>query len=369
MIDSYAPSKGELVEVAHAALVAEIVTDPTAVGSAGLFDYLRSLPQEDLLDALTVAVDEHKKSLRVENTAIAYAKDWTSWSVFCETLGVGNETVSGPLFYVYVEYLIERELAPASISRMLAGAIVGLRDRGHAIASKGGPAHDAWLRIRKYEVDLREANEKRGRGQATAVTLQHVVTICDSLPLENLYGLRDKAILLIGLSIASRRRELSQLLDTDIVVDPLGRGMNVTVRATKGGKFRTVAVPYAPEGVPCPVRAWSAWRTAAGIVGGPAFRRIYGQRDAANRLLRVDDAGLSPQTINLTVKALGALAGVDLDLTGHSLRAGRVTIALGQGHDVGDVCEISGHSPKSGTVYDYRRAADRWTNSANVLGF
>jgi len=41
-----------------------------------------------------------------------------------------------------------------------------------------------------------------------------------------------------------------------------------------------VAVPYLPQPATCPVRAWLAWREAAGLTAGPAFRPVHPQGPA-----------------------------------------------------------------------------------------
>ena len=187
---------------------------------------------------------------------------------------------------------------------------------------------------------------------------EHVARVCARVP-PGLRGLRDKALLLIAVHIAARRSEVADLLVTDIVEHP--RGLEVTIRATKGGGGRIVPVEFGRVAATCPVRAWRAWRDAAGLVDGPAFCQIRGRINVT----AAPGEPITPQLAGLIIGELGRLAGLTLALTGHSARSGLITAAFDAGVDVAKICAISGHSPKSGTVYDYREDHDRWQDPAN----
>lgn len=334
-------------------------SDLVLTGTTPLPEYLRHLPTDQLLDLLDDAADADIREGQPPNTKLAYASDWGEWQKFAHAMGIDPLTVRSGLFYAFVKYLEHQGSAPATIERRLYGTLMTMRGHGLAVTGRDGPAAKARARIKQYKIELLKENRPLGSGKARGIRPEEIRRICTRVR-PDIMGLRDKAILLIGVHIGARRSELANLLDSDIVDDPEGRGMEITVRVSKGGKGRTVAMPFLSDENLCPVSAWRAWRQEAGINGGPAFCQIRGRL----RPYAVPGTTITPQLAGQTVTKLGKLLDLDLHLTGHSLRRGRVTALWALGVDVADICEITGHSPKSGTVYEYREVLDRWNNGA-----
>jgi integrase len=325
-------------------------------------ELLRSLSAEERLALLDDVAEQGHRDARPDHTRRAYAESWDGkWVPFCAAIDVEPTTAREGLFYLFVKWLERAELAPATVERHLAGVITSMRDRGVVLPTKGGPTHKAWAEVKAYERRLRQANTPRGRGKASALTPAHVRRICAAAP-DNLFGLRDKTMLLLGLRFAARRSEVAALDATDIVLDPAGRGLEVTVRDSKTGAGRTVPVAYGNDPATCPVRAWLAWQAAAGITTGPAFCQI--RERGCKPPLAAPAKRLTGQTVGTAITKLGKRAGIEIHATGHSVRAGFVTIALEAGVDVAEVCETTGHSLESGVVYGYKRSVDRWRNGA-----
>lgn len=315
----------------------------------------------DLLDDLNAA---DAREDRPVNTRIAYAGDWAVWTEFCGTLGVPLLTARPGLFRTFVKHLESRPYAPSTIQRRLAGVITCLRDNGLVIPEKGGPAAPAWERIRAYEGELRKAGIELGRGQAPPLGRVLIRQAVDRLPV-GLFGLRDKVIVLLGYAIGARQSEIANLLTTDITLDPQGRGMEVHVRYTKGGRERTVPVHHATDPRYCPVRAYQQWTQQARIQPeGPAICQIRGRINIA----ACPDEAIRPNLVTERLHVVEKKLDEPINVTGHSLRSGRVTDLFEDGADVADICAITGHSPKSGTVYDYNRRGEMWANKAATLG-
>ena len=92
---------------------------------------------------------------------------------------------------------------------------------------------------------------------------------------DDLRGLRDRALLLVGFAGALRRSELAAIRLEHLEAAP--RGLRLTLPLSKGdrdGKGVTVALPLGTTAL-CPVRALRRWQDAAGITEGPLFRRIW----------------------------------------------------------------------------------------------
>ena len=109
---------------------------------------------------------------------------------------------------------------------------------------------------------------------------------------------------------------------------------NLTHRAAKGS-----VIPVAAAAGPscCPVIAWQAWRTAAGLHEGPAFRSI-------DRHGNLGD-GLSDRAVGVIHHRTARRAGLDPTLLStHSLRAGYVVTTTAQrGHSERAIAKISCH--------------------------
>jgi hypothetical protein len=92
---------------------------------------------------------------------------------------------------------------------------------------------------------------------------------------DNLLGLRDCALLLMGFAGAFRRSELVSLDWEDIKEVP--EGLAITVRRSKADQEdagRLVGIPYGSTLESCPVRSLCAWLVESNITGGALFPSI-----------------------------------------------------------------------------------------------
>ena len=162
-----------------------------------------------------------------------------------------------------------------------------------------------------------------------AILREIVAAIGDDLP-----GLRDRALLLLGFAGAFRRSELAAIAVEHI--EATERGLRITLPRSKGDRTATSVAVGIPHGVSelCPVRALTRWRAAAGISQGPVFRRIWATPrppDATGDwrpIHVVGERGIDPGTVARIVKARGAAAGYDpKTLGGHSLKRGAMNTA------------------------------------------
>jgi site-specific recombinase XerD len=312
-------------------------------------DALPATPAERLA-ALDVAAADYVQTQRPKNTLTAYAADRKVWARYVSELGIPEDSATAGALVGFVAWLEQNGAAPTTIDRRLAGAVVGLRQRGAEPPKAATEAARAALN--GYRRRLAEAGEKRGRGRAPAMTIKDLRKISAACP-ETLAGIRDRALVLIAFAIAGRRSEVAALLVTD--VEQVDEGLIVTIRSGKTGG-RTVAVPYGSHEGTCPVRAWRAWLAASGITDGAAFRRI----NRHGTLL----GGLSAQSAGTVITNAAERAGLAVHMTGHSARAGLATEARRAGHDVKTISQQTGHAPNSRVLYDYLRVVDQWSDNA-----
>jgi site-specific recombinase XerD len=174
---------------------------------------------------------------------------------------------------------------------------------------------------------------------------------------EDLHGLRDRALLLLGFAGALRRSELVALDVADL--EETAEGLLVHIGRSKtdqegAGDF--VSIPYGSKLLP--VRALKDWIAAAGIIEGPLFRPIRkgGKAVEADRL--------SARAVAEIVKAYAHAVGLDAGaFSGHSLRSGFVTTALSHGADMLKVMDVTRHRQVN-TLKAYDRRAKAFKQHA-----
>ncbi|CAL9669142.1 Tyrosine recombinase XerC (plasmid) [Streptomyces sp. enrichment culture] len=312
------------------------------------------------LDALDAAAAKHGDDQRPENTQRSYRADWKTWEAFCAQLQVPPTAATVGTLCGFVDYLWHREKrAYATIDRKLAGVVVTLRLPPYKVLVDPEATKAARKLLKDYRRQAEAAEEPvRGRGKAPAmrlVDLRLIVSKCDT----DIFGLRDRAMILLGFSIAARRAELAGLRLRNIRDD--NKGLLVDVRVSKT-EPRTVAVPYGKNEQTCPVRAWHAWRDAAQIVDPDrhAFRRIH-------HTGAVQPQGLTPQRAGDLITAAGLRAGFEELFTGHSVRSGMATEARRAGKDRKAIAAVTGHADGSKVLDGYMQIVDQWDEDDNAL--
>jgi len=151
-----------------------------------------------------------------------------------------------------------------------------------------------------------------------------------------LIGKRDRALLLLGFSLAARRSELVALDVSDIEEVP--EGLRVRIKKSKTDQEGAGVVLAVPRGsIACPVKALREYLDAAGITSGPVFVQIRrGGHVTPNRL----GGEAVRRVVKLQIKKLG----LDPKNYGaHSLRAGAITSAAARGASVFKIRDQSRH--------------------------
>lgn len=311
------------------------------------------------LAALDAASDSHAQGQRPDNTTRAYAGDWKTWTAFCTQLQIPPTAATRGTLRAFVDFLWNREQrAYSTVDRKLAGVTVTLRQQ-HSVIVDPEATKAARELLKDYQKKADEAEEPaRGRGKAPAmrlVDLRLIISKCDT----DIFGLRDRAMILLGFSIAARRAELAGLRLRNIRDDDNGLLVDVRVSKTEP---RTVAVPYGQHAATCPVLAWQAWRDAAQIADPDrhAFRRIHHTGS-------VQPQGLTPQRAGDLITAAGLRAGFEELFTGHSVRSGMATEARRAGKDRKAIAAVTGHADGSKVLDGYMQIVDQWDENDNAL--
>lgn len=355
----------EHVDVVHA----ELVPDGTE-GAIEQYDPAAAA----VLAAMEQAANEHLDDIRPKKTKQGYARDWKVWEEFHAWLAERTGTplpltaVTTGTMVGFVKWLDEvAQAAPTTIDRRITGVTVEARARG-AHVPKG-----ATVAARKALKPIKKDREKqaRGRGQAVPATPAHLraMNTADRLiprqpgsrrrrkvyELPKLAVLRNRALALMEFGIAGRAEEVSVLNVADIKLAE--GGLEVHVPSVKDRPARDVEVDYGENSDTCPVRAWLAWKEAAALESGPAFLPIDQWGNLGTRRM-------APNAVRLAITRAAAHAGVDVKLTGHSMRAGFITTGAKAGKRPDLLRKQSGHAKNSPVFEEYIRKGARWEETA-----
>ncbi|MGW3376153.1 tyrosine-type recombinase/integrase [Streptomyces hydrogenans] len=319
--------------------------------------------EAEFLASLDAAAAEHVAGQRPKKTRESYARDWTLWREHLDWLAaqpqsrgvrVSDLSVRSGTLVTFVQWLdTVQRAAPATIGRRVTGVITEARSRG-AVVTKT-ETEGARTLVRQWMRD--PVRVARGRGQAAALTLPDLRRMVTAeLPgAHPVSVLRDRAMTLIAFYVAARAAETAALVADRVSVDRSGN-LIVAVPAVKGGDGRTVGIERMQDPEVCPVRAWQAWTSAAGIETGPAFQ-------ALTRAGNPSGKAMAPDSVTRALARMAERAGVEYRVTGHSLRSGFVTEGRRAGVPAEKLRAQTGHSAASPVFWVYVRQGELFEES------
>lgn len=292
------------------------------------------IPEADgtLATAQQIA-DVLARRAKAENTRRAYRAGVRVWCSWCDRHGLSPL----PARPADIAAFIAAQRYPAPPEKPLAANTLKLRLAaiGYLHYLAGCPSPTTTARVTETLAGLDKLAKQAGQGPKpklaakVAILREIVAPIGDDLP-----GLRDRALLLLGFAGAFRRGELARITVADL--EKSEHGLRITLPFSKGDRERKgvqVGIPYGTSEL-CPVRALKRWRDAAGITQGPLFRRIWKTPRPKTPprgwtpTYVVGHQAIDPRTVARIIQARGAAAGFDAQtLGGHSLKRGAMNTA------------------------------------------
>lgn len=311
------------------------------------------VPAERGLDLarLTERAKGYVGQAKAKGTLKAYQADWRDFLSWCASSGECPLPASPEALALYLTDRAET-LKVSTLQRRIAAI-----SQAHQAAGCDPPHTDA--AVRAVWAGIRRVKGVVPEEKAAAVTsdLRRMVETLN----DNLLGVRDRALLLVGFAGAFRRSELVGLDRKDVEIT--SEGITVTVRRSKTdqeGRGRRVGIPYGSNPDTCPVRAMQAWLEASGIEAGPLFRSV-------NRHGQLQPGRLTDKVVALVVKRCADAAGLDPSrYSGHSLRAGLATSAAMNGASERAIMKQTGHRSTL-MVRRYIRDASLFRENAAAL--
>ncbi len=236
-------------------------------------DVAAALAGRGLSQDLALEVDYAFRD-QAANTRRGYAADLADFEAYCVEHRVSALPAAPAVIAAYLSVRAHREprLKLASLARRLAAI-----RKVHELSGHRGPENPGWHPdvLRAWHGIRRERTwSQRQAAEASTEQVRVMAAACSP---HHFIGVRDRALLLLHYVLATRRSELVALDVEDLVV--VDRGLVAVVWRRKidpdGRDLDLVAVPYGEHVGTCPVRAWLAWRDAAGLTSGPAFRPVH----------------------------------------------------------------------------------------------
>ncbi|MEV1287696.1 site-specific integrase [Micromonospora sp. NPDC049679] len=320
-------------------------------------------PNEHLSDSTRQRIRESVP----ESTRRAYAGDWRRFTDWCAQRDRSPLPATAATLAEYVSHLADQDKASSTIERAIAAVTVA-----HRTADAPPPNSKAARAVlRQHRSELADAG--RGVRKAKPVTITVLRAMVDVLDVATLAGLRDRALIVVGFALGTRRSELAALNIADLTLTD--EGMAVVIRRSKTDKEsagRHVALPYGSHPETCLVRTMQAWLAALAeheAVTGAVFRRIdrYGNLGRAPHGRGEADGRLTGQAVGIIIRRTALRAGLDAAsaFTGHSLRRGFATETYRAGADPLRIARHAGWKDGSPTLAGYIEDVDRW--KANPL--
>jgi site-specific recombinase XerD len=303
-----------------------------------------ALPAGDIETAVRFARNEKAPATRA-----AYRSDFAAFRVWCLAKGVDALPASPEVVAAYLAHGAANGASASTITRRCAAIRYA-----HRLADFEPPTNSESVRA-----TLRGIRRTLGAAPArkSPVLAEMVRAMAMAAP-DNLKGLRDCALLLLGFAGAFRRSELVALDVGDI--EETDEGIRVTIRRSKTdqeGQGQTIAIVRG--GATCPVKAIKVWLAAAQITEGALFRPVAkGGKLGIQRL--------TDKSVCDIVKAYATQVGLNAtDFGAHSLRSGFLTSAARRGASVFKMRDVSRHKSLD-VLQAYVRDADLFRDHAGL---
>jgi integrase len=255
--------------------------------------------------------------------------------------------------------------APATVRRRLTSWSILTRWRG-LTGDFAAPSLKSALRLA-----VRAAARPRQRKSRKAVTGDVLAQLLDTCRGERRVDIRDRALLLAAFASGGRRRSevaalrVEDLREEDPVPldpkDPDSPSLPCLTLHLGRTKTTDAADDASVVLVGRPVTALRQWLVAAGIETGPIFRKI-------DQWGNIDRRAITPQTVNLVVKARARRAGLDPALfSAHGLRSGYLTEAANRGIPLPEAMQQSLHKSVAQAAGYYNDSERKMGRAARLV--
>ncbi|MCR8641524.1 tyrosine-type recombinase/integrase [Paenibacillus sp. N1-5-1-14] len=284
---------------------------------------------------------------KADNTIRAYQSDWKNFVTFCNQHNFRSLPAVSDTVVLYLSELSKTHKY-STIKRKVASI-----NKAHISANQLTPINHVVKEL------LNGIARTIGHKQTpkTALILDDLKTIIDNIDVSTIAGKRDKALILVGFTTASRRSELVLLNVEDISFTP--KGMDISIYESKNNAYVTKSVLLIANAY-CPVSAVNEWLLASQIKTKAIFRSISKTGTVNERL--------TEQSVANIIKKYASISGLDPTMyAAHSLRSGLATSAAMEGYSESEIMHQTAHNTHE-MVGRYIQNGRRYHNNvSNIL--
>jgi site-specific recombinase XerD len=212
-------------------------------------------------------VKELIKNSISENTKKAYRNDWTQFEDWCFQKNVEFMPAEVDTVLLYVNEL-HKTYKYSTIRRKLSSI-----RQAHTIKRVYNPTKDHAIQQIMTGIAKQDGTKQDSK---KAVVLGDMKQMIDVIDTEKMIGKRDKAMLLLGFALASRRSELVSIDAEDITFTSQGMDISIQQKKTNDEPIRKSVVRIDSDY--CPVQALRDWMDAADIKEGAVLTSMHGNR-------------------------------------------------------------------------------------------
>ena len=273
------------------------------------------------LDGYIIAFNNHlliEKSLS-ENTVKAYGDDVKDFLIYCKDLGISIEEIKILTIRRYLAFLYSKNLSRNSISRKISA----LRCFFTHLVNKG---------VLEQSPVLRMSLPKAEKKLPAFLYGEEVIEVLEMPDLQNVYGVRDKAIMEVLYAAGIRVSELVSL-DTDDIFWP-NKYMKVLGKRNKErlALLSNVTLHYLKV-----------------YINESRVKLLKEERNTKALFLNNRGDRLTDRSIRNIVKKYIKMAAISKNVSPHTFRHSFATHMLDNGADLRTVQELLGHVELSTT--------------------
>ncbi len=284
---------------------------------------------------------ERVRRPNADNTNRVYATARAQWCAYCDALGMAWGPIDPSELVIYLEQLGARR-SPNTVRLHLAAlADVDKGCRTTAVEPRP-PSIRTHPIVERWYQNWARSHPTAPKKRASALDVSALERLLQAAqePQKGaareghlLRYVRDRCLILFGASGAFRASELGAIELGH--VEPTERGLRVYLPRSKADQEGAGAhVGLMPQGklALCPVDAYACWRRLRGEAPGALFVAI-----GRSSLLDIDGGGLSERQITRLVHDYAVRAGLQLNISAHSLRATLATLAAEKGKNLAQI--------------------------------
>lgn len=305
---------------------------------------------------------------RSANTNKAYARAWSAFTRFCLQQGFTVVPADGTTVALYLDHLNKNGKRASTLSQHIAAISAAHQDSGHGFNYFKHHLVKAALKSAKRDM----ATDGRSRvSKPRAFTQSEILSMVEAMP-STPQGIRDRALLLLGVNAGLRASEYAALDIHDVSFDEAG--MDIRIHVSKTDQYARGEVVYVAGLAPSQhafdavkaMRQWLEVRESLPMGDGRLFI-AFRKGGSTVHLLRGNVHGITREAITaMVVRGAWAARLPGLSPSSHSLRHSFITQAFSRHLDATRVAKVSRHKNMR-TLLEYDQTSRKQNPVAPAL--